>query len=65
MLRFSEGHGPVYEYEQPTIRNIANHPLLRLPHFLQLGFSIKNLHILRNRKKEENLPAEATKYLLK
>jgi hypothetical protein len=55
----------VYEYEQPTIRNIANHPLLRLLQFLKLGFSIKNLHILRNRKKEENLPDEAKKFLLK
>ena len=28
---FSQAHGPAYEYEQPSIRNIALHPLLRDP----------------------------------
>ena len=28
---FSQPHGPAYEYEQPSIRNIALHPLLRDP----------------------------------
>jgi hypothetical protein len=62
MLRFSEGHGPVYEYEQPTIRNIANHPLLRLLQFLQLGFSIKNLFYETGKRKKTSLLKQRSFY---